>query len=266
ADRGALSLVDSTVATQLQGNQQQIGYNLELVKLAMSQLEADTLSAVERQNLLNEVTGYQAAIQALVDYNTNIMDLARTSKVLSAESVKAANTSVATAELMDLNTKQVNEIYLSTIGSEVDTFTTAQVNALYSIADQCPMVGGEAVFRARALYALVNNEQDFDDALLCLQQGIIVKSVQQQAPRVEQAVVVPNPAMDAATLVLHEKLDGPAVFVVFNTLGSEVMRVELSAETLRLSFSTERLAPALYHYQVRGPAELIGEGKLSIIR
>lgn len=266
ADRGALSLVDSTVAAQLQGDQQQIGYNLELVKLAMSQLEADTLSAAGRQNLLNEITGYQAAIQALVDYNTNIMDLARSSKVLSADSVKAANTSVATTELMDLNTKQVNEIYLSTIGSEVDTFTLAQVNSLFSIANQCPMVGGEAVFRARALYALVNSEQGFDDELLCIQQGIIVKSVKQQDPGITYAAVVPNPAMDAATLVLHEKLDGPAVFVVFNTLGSEVMRVELSAETLRLSFSTERLAPALYHYQVRGPAELIGEGKLSIIR
>lgn len=265
-DRGALSLVDSTVAAQLQGNQQQIGYNLELVKLAMSQLEADTLSAAGRQNLLNEITGYQAAIQALVDYNTNIMDLARTSKVLSADSVKAANANVATTEWMDLNTKQVNEIYLSTIGSEVDTFTTAQVNALYSIADQCPMVGGEAVFRARALYALVNNEQDFDDPLLCLQQGIIVKSLKPQDTGVGQATVVPNPAMNAATVVLQEELDNPVVFVVFNAIGAVVLREEVPAKSIEWPFSTASLPPTFYYYQVHGASGMIAEGKLAVIR
>ncbi|MBX2984036.1 MAG: hypothetical protein KF843_15310 [Flavobacteriales bacterium] len=104
----------------------------------------------------------------------------------------------------------------------------------------------------------------FDDQQLCLPHGIIVKSI--KAQDATYVGVVPNPARDRATLVLTEELSTPSVFVVFNTIGAEVMRYNLPAETVRFEFSTSGLSPALYHYQVRGPLNLIGEGKLAISR
>lgn len=150
----------------------------------------------------------------------------------------------------------------STIGKEVDTFTVAQADELFAIANQCPMVGGNAVYTARAICRLIDETVEYDDQLLCLPHGILVKSIRQQDAAM--LAVVPNPARDYATLVLDKPLDGPGVFLLFNAVGQEVLREAIPMELARMEFSTASLAPGLYHYLVRGPAGRVGEGKLAI--
>ena len=40
----------------------------------------------------------------------------------------------------------------------------------------------------------------------------------------------------------------------------------MKSHAMRHAFSTADLAPALYHYQVRGSSGIIGVGKLTIVR
>jgi hypothetical protein len=174
------------------------------------------------------------------------------------------NAALGATELTEMNAKAVNEIHLATIGKEVDHFTVDQTSLLFAIANQCPMVGGNAVFRARALYSLIDEGQGYDDELLCLQHGILLKSLDQ--PTGSALSVVPNPTSDEATLVLAEPLDAPGVFIVYDALGAEVLRHLVAAESLRHIVNTEALAPALYYFQVRGSAGLLGVGKLTIVR
>ncbi|MBK9598607.1 MAG: hypothetical protein IPO60_09915 [Flavobacteriales bacterium] len=177
---------------------------------------------------------------------------------------KAANTNVGTTKLIESNEKQVNEIYLSTVGKDVDTFTVDQSNTLFYIANQCPMVGGNSVYRARSLYRLIDDEQQFDDPQLCLQHGIIVKSL--VARETNTIGVVPNPARDGATLVLGKPLEEPGVFILFNSVGKEVMRLNVPAEDYHMSFATSGLATGVYHYRVVTDLGLVGNGRLSIVR
>ena len=263
-ERGTLALVDSTVAAELQANQQQMGTILELVKATLAQLDDSTLTTAQRQAIAATLAGYQQNTASLAEYNATAMQLARDTKVLTAENVRAANSALGATELTETNAKEVNEVYLATIGTEVDGFSTEQATTLFDIANQCPMVGGNAVFRARALYSLIDDDQQYDDELLCLQQGIVVKSLKQ--PAYATLNVIPNPASNEATLVLTEPLSDPGVFVVFDALGAEVLRYTVPVETLRYTMNTEALAPALYHYQVRGPSGLWGHGKLTIVR
>lgn len=158
----------------------------------------------------------------------------------------------------------MNDIYLATIGKDVGTFTTAQASALFDIANQCPMLGGNAVFQARALFWLIDDAHDFDDASICLHHGIVVKN--QKDERGVALRLVPNPTTDAVALVLTNALDEPGVFILYDAVGSEVLRHIVPTDMLRFTFSTATLAPALYHYQVRGPSSIIGDGKLTIIR
>ncbi len=46
-------------------------------------------------------------------------------------------------------------------------------NEIETVAYQCPMAGGNAVFRARAIYSLMNENAEYDDQFICLQQGIV---------------------------------------------------------------------------------------------
>jgi len=168
------------------------------------------------------------------------------------------------SEPTETNRKVVDGIYLSTIGKEIDTFTVAQSNDLFTIANQCPMVGGNAVYAARALYRQVNDTLAWDDQLLCLPHGILVKSMHQG--QTMGMSLHPNPARDEVTLVLGLGLDGPGQFMVYNGLGTVVLRAPLEAEVVRHTLGTGSLAPGLYHYQVHGPSGLVGTGKLTIIR
>jgi hypothetical protein len=265
-DQLALYDLDSTVVAQLQANRAQIEGLMALVKAVMEQLGDSTLTNAQRTAILAGISGYRANIATLGAWNHAALETARTTKVLTSDGVKAANAGIGTTELIESNQKQVNEIYLATVGKDVDTLTTAQASTLYDIASQCPMVGGNAVYKARSLYWWkVDDDQPFDDPLLCLPHGIIVKSLRPK-PTSSTVAVVPNPAVDEATLVLTEQLYGPGVFVVFDAIGAEVMRLMIPVEQERFTFSTTDLAPAMYHYQVRGPSGLLGDGKLTIVR
>ena len=78
--------------------------------------------------------------------------------------------------------------------------------------------------------------------------------------------VVPNPAQYEATLILEKPLAELGAFILFNTIGEEVMRTEVSAETQRMDFGTAALVTGVYHYRVISPAGLVGNGRLSVVR
>ncbi|MBK6894731.1 MAG: hypothetical protein IPH00_16775 [Flavobacteriales bacterium] len=213
---------------------------MDSVKAGMVQMDDSTLTDAQRSAILSGLSGYRSNIGTLTAWNNSALQLAGTAKVLTADGIKAANTNVGTTKLIESNEKQVNEIYLSTVGKDVDTFTVDQTNTLFYIANQCPMVGGNAVYRARSLYRLIDDEQQFDDPQLCLQHGIIVKRLV-PAQEADTIGVVPNPARDGATLVLGEPLEA-GVFILFNSVGVEVMRLHVPTEEPRCPFSTSRLA------------------------
>ncbi|MBS1546300.1 MAG: T9SS type A sorting domain-containing protein [Bacteroidetes bacterium] len=259
----ALYGLDSTVVAQLQANRVQIESYMALVKTGMEGLNDSTLTAAQADSIIASLSGYRQNINTLVAWNTSAMEVARTSKALTADGLKAANAAIGTSKLIEANEKQVNEIYLSVIAKEVDTFTVDQANTLYSIASQCPMEGGNAVYQARSMYRLINDTVFFDDQLICLQHGIIVKSIRQQDPN--RTGVIPNPAKDRATLMMEQPLDNPGTFVLYNMLGTVVFHLDVAANAFRTDFSTTGIAQGMYHYRVISTKGVVGSGKLSII-
>ncbi|MFZ1695167.1 MAG: hypothetical protein WAT74_18370 [Flavobacteriales bacterium] len=175
-----------------------------------------------------------------------------------------ANAAIGTSALIEANQKAVATIHLATIGKDVDRFTAGQAATLHEIANQCPLSGSNSVFKARALYQLIDANAVYDDATLCLQDGYVIKSRATQAT--VSGLVVPNPAVDEATLMLSEEQKESVAFVVLDALGAEVMSLTVPGGATRFAFSTSGLAPALYHYQVRGPSGNLCSGKLTIVR
>ena len=99
---------------------------------------------------------------------------------------------IASTELIEQNARAVNEIYLNTVGhsGEDVEFDATQTAMLLSIAEQCPLLGGNPVYQARSLYSLIDDAAEFDDALICIADGIVVKNLEEPVPSVN---VFPNP-------------------------------------------------------------------------
>src|SRR5690606_7739567 len=159
--RPALYDMDSTVVTQLQANNDEITALMDSVKLRMVQLEDSMLTEAQRTAVLVGILGFRESIRTLATWNTTAMQVAASSKVLTAEGLKTANANIGTTELIEANRKGLDEIYLSTIAKDVDTFTVVQAAELFAIANQCPMVGGNAVYTARAICRLIDETVEY---------------------------------------------------------------------------------------------------------
>jgi hypothetical protein len=260
----ALFHLDSTVLDYLAQNKAQLEDLMDQLKWAMDSLRDTSLTNAERMALQSTIGGLKQNISSLTALNNQALALADTSRVLTAEGVKTANAAIATSELIEANEKQVNEIYLGTVAKGIDGFTPAQASALFDIANQCPLVGGNAVYRARAMYALIDDEQAYDDPALCLQHGLIYRSMQQAGGRAVS--VVPNPASEMVTLRYGLDADETGTFTLYDALGHPVLSQALPPDIQELKISTARLSPAAYHYVVHSSRNgLLGSGRLVII-
>ncbi|MBL7939571.1 MAG: hypothetical protein JNL43_09445 [Flavobacteriales bacterium] len=256
--------LDASIVAYLAANKAQIQALMDQLKVAMAELADEALTPAQRQTIMANANGLQLSIRNLTALNNQALALASTSNALQADNVKAANNGVGTTELIETNEKQVKEIYLSTVAKEVDSFTNAEATALLAIANQCPMAGGNAVYRARSLYALIDDDVEYNDASLCLQHGIIYKSLEPAATA--QVSIQPNPACDAATLLYTMAADTYGTLIIYDALGKVAQRHSLSADRERYQFSVAALHQGAYHYVVSSGAEQIGTGRLVIVR
>ncbi|MCB9165666.1 MAG: hypothetical protein H6592_14725 [Flavobacteriales bacterium] len=263
-ERIALYDIDASVLGQVVQNREQLLVLQGELKLALEQLAAPDLTAAQRTTLNGVITGLQQTMDGLISYNTAALELAANTRALSAESVKNTNAAIGATELTETNYKTVHAIYLSTVAKDVEGFTAQQAQDLLAVADQCPLVGGNAVFQARALYYAIDPEQEFDDPALCLQHGLVTKSLKQ--PVVNALSMVPNPAMDEVTLVLTAALEEAGTLLICNAQGAEVLRLRVPKDQQRTAVSVATLAPGVYHYRVLGVTGDLGAGKLSIVR
>ena len=130
------------------------------------------------------------------------------------------------------------------------------------IAAQCPLAGGNAVFKARAILSLINSDLSYDDVNICLQQGIVLR----QTPKKLTAHLYPNPAKNSVTLVYELPKGSPAELLLFNSTGMLQSKQLLNTEMTQMIFSTEHLTPGVYHYRINSHNEFKLNGKLVIIR
>lgn len=262
-EQATLFDMDSTAMMQLKEYHAQIDSLRTMVQDGLEQLNDSTMNATQRQVLMDGITAYRESIRNLSALNATTLQEASASKSMAAEALKAANSVVIPSAVIEANQKETNEIYLATIGKDTDAFTAEQTTALLDIASQCPMLGGNTVFKARSLYWLIDDSYDFDDAALCLPYGIIVKRLAVSEPKA--VMMVPNPAMNEATLVFAIALDAPGVLIMYDAIGTEVLRSRIPPETLRFTINTTSLPPALYHYKILSRSEVLGNEKLTII-
>ena len=262
--RATLYGLDATTAGDLELGRAELEDLLEQLAGATVQLGDETLTDAQLQDLRMAISDLHADVRAISAQSAQTIASVTASRIANAGAARIENAAVDGTEAIELNEQLVNDIYLGTLATDVSEFTPTEVSALYSIADQCPMVGGNAVYRARAVYALIDDQQTFDDHELCLPFGIEVRSVEQAvAPTVQ---VLPNPANDQATLFYQLNQDVLGTFILQDAVGQVVQRHALESSAGQLSFSTESLPPGLYHFVLWPSVGATSSGKLVVVR
>jgi hypothetical protein len=119
-----------------------------------------------------------------------------------AQDLIVTNGQLSNPDLPTRYEKLVNDIFLKTVASNVDTLTTAQVDSLYKIANACYKDAGRAVFMAASLYQ-VHELHHFDFEANCNISSIILNDeLPNQAIRTIK--VVPSPTRDYLQVIASD--------------------------------------------------------------
>jgi hypothetical protein len=119
---------------------------------------------------------------------------------------------------------------------------------LHCFAFQCPYSGGEAVYRARAIYEYLNGATDFPEDCA----PIAPRTQANTTLTVSTAVIYPNPASDYVLLRLPEHLYNETFDLeVMNAQGMIVLSKTVNAIE---QINIEGLSAGLYTFSIRNKA------------
>jgi len=127
--------------------------------------------------------------------------------------------------------RRVNTIYLNTVAVNNFAFDEEQIVELAEIAHLCPALGGTAVFKARSLYALVNDTALYNDDGVCLEQGVMYRLSKTNSANEGKVLntpltVFPNPTNGKFILKSKFELPLKVQIRILNSLG-QVLHNEL---------------------------------------
>ncbi|MBX2928398.1 MAG: T9SS type A sorting domain-containing protein [Saprospiraceae bacterium] len=149
---------------------------------------------------------------------------------------------------------------------ETGGFTSTQKTELADIAFQCPWSGGDAVFFARSLYALIDPDAGYDDELLCSVGGQF-RALPEQARTVETGFeIYPNPAGDYIIIRTAGIEDNErATVVLYDLMGREILRTAVAGNA-DFALNTEQVHTGLFWAMLSIDGQRVGVRKVVIKR
>ena len=163
--------IETATKEELQATEtQKAEQNAILVDIAMVQTAIDSLFSLLPSPVTDtawsvikpQLETLYAALADLKDAYTLLTAPIETAIAEAADDIKADNTAIETSELWEENQKAVNDVWLSTFAKGNYILNTEQLTVIYSVATQCPISGGDAVFQAQSIYRTVAAEVLFD--------------------------------------------------------------------------------------------------------
>jgi hypothetical protein len=248
--------------------QKKTDWNLKLAAIGskMSLIKTALAANVSITALLGDVAQLQADNATIITTAESAVVAAEPLHEDAVDDADVDNAMIPATDLIENNEKTVNEIYLTTLARGNEEFTEAQITSLSDIAHQCPMAGGDAVFRARSMFALVSDELFYDDRVLCNMQGVAIRK---PAPLTETGIkvqLIPNPATDKVTISYNLPDDENYNFALYTLTGQLVKSFNIKGGISSYTFGTRELLPAVYQYKLSNATHVVENGKLVIIR
>jgi hypothetical protein len=152
---------------------------------------------------------------------------------------------VVSPELPSINTQYINRIYSTFLesGDNEEVIIEAYVNLL-AVASQCPAAGGQSVYRARAMLAMINDSLEYADAIVCLQSGIYREAVVEN--NLFDIEIIPNPASDLVSVNVKYPQKGFCNIKILNSLGELIYNIKINCELTEHNINVQKLTPGVY--------------------
>ena len=159
--------------------------------------------------------------------------------------------------------KMINEVYLNTIAKRISDFNDNQKLIINSIANQCAISGGRAVYLARLMKEYYSPNVDYTDIDESCDSEFEGKVVVENNEAGFVEYIYPNPAQDELNIILKESLTNGRISIV-DLLGRELMSLEIPTDLQKVSLNTKALYNGVYFVVIFDNNEIVYSDKISI--
>ncbi len=205
-----------------------------------------------RNTILNE-------LNQLIEFNNLAADAIDSTREFKIDLMSVSNENISSSEIYEVNDKLVNTAFLATEGFKNPKELINYSQSLYDIAIQCPLAGGPAVYRARALYQYIDPEMEYDDENSCLQAGYVLRTSKGKSG---SSRAFPNPAGNEINVIFD---NGATEIVIKGITGNILIQKKLSENSNIIKLNTSNLPNGIYFYELLGVEKCrIDEGKFII--
>jgi hypothetical protein len=182
----------------------------------------------QHSHIHNSLTSIGKFYKIAQTNQADLKQIEKEKKAILKGSLSSDITTVGVTLKPEINEKAINEIYLDVLLNDKTALTESQQRTVTDIANQCPKVGGDAVFKARTLYQMIESKLFIDDDKNCEQMTSLVnndiETIKANAPTKDFGVY-PNPAKDFIQLET-KNLTENGEWLIANSLGKVVIRYQ----------------------------------------
>ena len=232
-------------------------YKLDSLTLLIADLKGQMfLDSLNELSLSSQIQTLYYQVKALNLELENIYASLQIEKNGRLNESELRNTAVIPENFTEYLDKSINTYYRDYLREDFQGFSSFVQQHIDSISTVCPLLGGDAVFRARSLQATYNDTLFYQDTELCNQQGVYYRlSQQQQVDQfesvAEKLLLFPNPAKEFLNVHLtSDNKDGYTVSI-YNVLGQKIFEKANCVSSFVLPLSALQLRSGLYFFEMR---------------
>jgi Secretion system C-terminal sorting domain len=222
-------------------------YEASLEHLAdLSQNSNDSLA---QANYDLQAAAVKAQLEVTHTQLAQLQTLITADRDLKIDNALALNTVLEEGEVYQYNKKMVTDIQLSTIAKGNYNLSAWQWANIDIIAHQCPYAGGQAVFEAQGIHALISDEI-YDNHSICEAVGIAARGANSNTPNTGEFAtkspslgdvggvrLYPNPAYNTVRLFTPSAYQG-AVLQITTTIGQVLQNSTIQGTVSTIDIST----------------------------
>ncbi|NUO00980.1 MAG: T9SS type A sorting domain-containing protein [Saprospiraceae bacterium] len=168
----------------------------------------------------------------------------------AADDIRALNDTITVIEDFEINEKVFNDLYLAYL-AEADT---SEMDTLEAIAAQCPLLGGNAVYRSRALLAMMTGElASYNDSLNCASvQALSLPHGHNTSFLVATDLTIfPNPANGEVNIRWKRAPEKQGQIQVTDLYGRQVRQMVIAPGATEIKIPADHLPDGMYFFSIR---------------
>ncbi len=182
---------------------------------------------------------------------------------LKIDSLIVLNQTLSTSTIAEENENTVNHIYLNTITDGNYIFDSLQQVQLLLVASQCALAGGNSVYKARSMYALIS-DTTFNDEEICPSLGYNLRHGNNVSKGVADLFqIVPNPAQDYFEVFAYKA--GVYEIQLWDYVGKLVSKQTFEPNDLRIRYNLYGISAGSYRCVILSAGNILYQQPLIIL-